>query len=240
MRLPRKRVIFGTLAGVLLLVLLIPAWLYYRPFLPGHSKRTDAIAILRHEDPKQALQAANHFSWLSNSLKAGPLYKQAATLFGQEGDARDALYARVGYIRAQAESTSFVDISNFLAAQLQSPLVRQHPRLRLWCLISKGHTDIEIDIAGARQDWEEARKLALQLGEKAWANRATGELGLIAFMGGKPLRAARMVGKALITAMATGDVGAEIRYFELLGDGFREIGGWPVRAAVRRALPRGK
>lgn len=118
---------------------------------------------------------------------------------------------------------AFPEISKYLGDQIQTPLVRKHPRLRLWCLVSKGYTDNEFDVAAAQNDWEHARRLAQQLGENAWANRASGELGLLAFLEGNPLRAARMVGSALITARATGDVGAEIRYLELLGDGFTEI-----------------
>jgi CHAT domain-containing protein len=223
MNLPVKKVLVGTLAGLALLAILFLVWLVRGPFFLGFRPKTDVAAILNHDNPRQMLQAANHLSWILNWPKAGPLYQRAEMLFTKDGDARDALYAHVGYIRSQAETMSFVDISKYLSAQLQTPLVKQHPRLRLWCLVIKGYTDIEIDVAAAQQDWEAAQKLASQLGENAWANRATGELGLIGFLEGNPLRAARMVGTALITARATGDVGGEVRYLELLGDGFKEI-----------------
>jgi tetratricopeptide (TPR) repeat protein len=220
---PDERILLGIPVGLLLLVLLFLVWLVRGPFFLSFRPKTDVASILHHDNPRQMLQAANHLSWILNWTKAGPLYQRAEILFTKEGDGRDALYARVGYIRSHAETMSFVDISKYLSAQLQTPLVRQHPRLRLWCLVSKGYTDIEIDVPEAQKDWEDARKLARQLGASAWANRATGELGLIAFMEGNPIHASRMVGTALITAMATGDVGAEIRYLELLGDGFKEI-----------------
>lgn len=223
MKAPGKKILIGVPAGLLLLVLLFLVWLVRGPFFLSLRPKTDVARILNHDDPHQMLQAANHLSWILNWHKAGPLYQRAQILFTKDGDSRDALYARVGYMRSQAETMPFVDISNFLATQLQTPIVRQHPRLRLWCLVSKGYTDIEIDLPATQKDWEEARTLARQLHENAWANRATGELGLIAFLEGNPLRAARMVGKALLTARATGDVGGEIRYLELLGDGFKEI-----------------
>jgi CHAT domain-containing protein len=220
----RKRVLFGALAGLLVVAIFIPVWLFHAPFFSGTSPPTTQVAaLLKDDNPQQMLAAANRLSWLLNWPKAGPLYQRAQILFSKEGDARDALYAQVGYIRSQAETMPFVDISNFLAAQLQTPLVRQHPRLRLWCLISKGNTDIEIDIAAAQQDWEDARTLARQLHENGWANRATGELGLLAFLEGNPKRASDLVAKAFFTARATGDVGGEIRYLELLGDGFKEL-----------------
>ncbi len=223
MKAPVKRVVLGTLGGLIFVAILFLVWLVRGPFFLDSSPKTDVAAILNHDNPKQMLSAANHLSWLLNWPKAGPLYHRAQKLFTKNGDARDALYAQVGYIRSQAEGMSFIDISNFLAGELRTPLVQQHPRLRLWCLVSKGNTDIEIDTTAARQDWKEARPLALQLGENGWANRATGELGLLAFLAGNPKRASLMVGKAFFTARATGDVGGEIRYVELAGDGLREI-----------------
>jgi tetratricopeptide (TPR) repeat protein len=220
----RKRVIFGALAGLIVAAIFIPVWLFHAPFFSGTPpSKTKVAALLKDKNPRQMLAAANRLSWLLNWPKAGPLYQRAQILFTKEGDARDALYAQVGYIRSQAETMPFVDISTFLAAQLKTPLVRQHPRLRLWCLVSKGNTDIEIDIAAAQQDWEDARTLARQLHENGWANRATGELGLLAFMEGNPKRASDLVAKAFFTARATGDVAGEIRYLDLLGDGFKEL-----------------
>lgn len=223
MKRPDKRIFLGVPAGLLLLAVLFIFWLVRGPFFLGFRPKTDVAVLLKRDDPHQMLEAANHLAWILNWPKAGPLYQSAEQLFTKEGDARDALYAHIGYIRSHAEAMSFVDISKYLGDQLQTPLVRQHPRLRLWCLTSKGYTDNEIDVAAAQKDWESARMLARQLGQSAWANRATGELGLLAFLEGNPSRAARMVGKALITARATGDVGAEIRYLELLGDGFKEM-----------------
>ncbi|HEX5481851.1 MAG TPA: hypothetical protein VFZ08_04420 [Terriglobia bacterium] len=122
-------------------------------------------------------------------------------------------------MRSDAESMSFVDLSEFLGKQLSNPFVKNDKQLRLWCLVSKGYTDIEINDRAAEDDWRKARVLAKQLGESAWTNRASGELGLIAFLHGDTLRAARMVGGALLWAMAHHDTGAEIRYLELLGEG---------------------
>jgi CHAT domain-containing protein/predicted negative regulator of RcsB-dependent stress response len=62
--------------------------------------------------------------------------------------------------------------------------------------------------------------LARELKEKQWEARAKGELGLIAFLQGDSLKAGRLVGGALLSAIRSGDVGAAIRYLELLGNGF--------------------
>ena len=96
-------------------------------------------------------------------------------------------------------------------------------RLRLWCLIAKGYTDIEIDYRATKRDWLEAQEIANELGEKQWATRASGELGLIAFLEGTPGQPRRLLGGALLSTMANGDTGGQIRFLELIGRGFEEV-----------------
>ena len=118
---------------------------------------------------------------------------------------------------------SFVDLSRYLGEQLQSPLLKDDKELRLWCLIAKGYTDIELDYRATKQDWLEAKEIAKSLGQDQWVTRANGELGLVAFLEGNPGRAARLMGGALLSTMASGDVGGQIRFLELLGRGFEEV-----------------
>jgi tetratricopeptide (TPR) repeat protein len=174
-------------------------------------------------DPQVLLAEADRFYWLNNGPKAGPLYDRAESLFANRGDARNALYAKIGRLRSQAETMSFVELSRFLNEQLQNPVVRSDPKLHLWCLIAKGYSDIEIDYRASKRDWMEASEIAKSLGEDQWANRASGELGLIDFLEGNPGRAARMLGGSLLTTMANGDKGGQIRFLELLGNGFEEV-----------------
>ncbi len=174
-------------------------------------------------DPQAILAEANRLYWLNNGPKAGPLYARAEKLFADKGDARDELYARIGRLRSGAETVSFVELSSTLNELLEKPMVRNDPKLRLWCLIAKGYTDIEIDYRAAKRDWLEAANIAKSLGEDQWVNRASGELGLIAFLEGNPGRAARLLGGALLWTMANGDRGGQIRFLELLGTGFEEV-----------------
>ena len=118
---------------------------------------------------------------------------------------------------------SFVDLSRFLNEELQNPIVRADKKLQLWCLIAKGYTDIEIDYRAAKRDWLEAQEIANALGENQWGTRASGELGLVAFLEGNPGRAARLLGSALLSTMASGDTGGQIRFLELIGRGFEEV-----------------
>ena len=187
------------------------------------SSPVDSAALQQSTDPQALLSSADHFYWLNNGPAATPLYARAEKLFSERGDARNELYAKVGRLRSEAETMSFVDLSRFLNEQLQNPIVQTDKRLRLWCLIAKGYTDIEIDYRATKRDWLEAQEIANELGEKQWATRASGELGLVAFLEGSPGRAARLLGGALLSTMASGDTGGQIRFLELIGRGFEEV-----------------
>lgn len=183
----------------------------------------DSAVLQQSTDPEALLGIADHFYWLNNGPAAAPLYARAEKLFSERSDARNELHAKVGRLRSEAETMSFVDLSRFLNEQLQNPIVQGDKRLRLWCLIAKGYTDIEIDYRATKRDWLEAQEIANELGEKQWATRASGELGLVAFLEGSPGRAARLLGGALLSTMGSGDTGGQIRFLELIGRGFEEV-----------------
>jgi CHAT domain-containing protein len=174
-------------------------------------------------DPVSLLGEADRLYWLNNGPKAAPLFARAESLFADRGDARNELFAKVGRFRSEAETLSFVDLSRFIDEQLQNPIVRGDDKLRLWCLIAKGYTDIEIDHRAAKRDWLEAQGIAKNLGDDRAMTRAAGELGLIAFLEGNPGQAARLLGGALLSTMTSGDTGGQIRFLELLGTGFEEV-----------------
>lgn len=219
------------MATVALVLVGLLAFLNYRSIgihriLPA-GKRLGQRAEPRDEktstDPQELLAEANRLYWLNNGPKAAPLFARAEKLFAAQGDNRNELYAKVGRLRSEAETMSFVELSRVLNEQLQNPVVRNDPRLRLWCLIAKGYTDLEIDYRASKRDWLEAQDIAKNLGEDQWVTRASGELGLIAFLEGNPGRAARLLGGALLSTMASGDTAGQIRFLELLGRGFEEV-----------------
>lgn len=174
------------------------------------------------QNPEILLAEANRLAWLFNWPKAGPLYVRAEELFKERGDTRKEIYARVGRIRAQAETMSWVDVSELLGQQLNIPVVKNDPELKLWCLAAKGYTDLEINPASAKLSWTEAKQIAHGLEEHEWEARAEGELGIIGFLQGDSRRAAVMVGDAFLSAKASGDVGGQVRMLEMLGNGFNE------------------
>ena len=144
--------------------------------------------------------------------------------FERAGDSRNALYAKIGRLRSEWESMSFPEVSEYLATELESPLVQNDPQLRLWILDAKGTVDLEVNVASARQVYEEARELAGKLGDKAREARASGELGIIAFLDGGTGDAMQLLAEALRTSIELKDVGAHIRYLNLMGNGLTLFG----------------
>ena len=173
-------------------------------------------------NPAILLKEANRLAWLFNWPKAEPLYIRAEQLFKDKRDTRNEIYARVGRIRAQSETMSWVDVSEVLGKQLDLPIVKSDQELRLWCLAAKGYTDLEINPVSAKRVWTEAQGIAHDLREAQWEARAKGELGFVAFLEGDSRRAAIMVGDAFLSAKASGDTGNQVRLLEMMGNGFNE------------------
>jgi tetratricopeptide (TPR) repeat protein len=175
-------------------------------------------------DPMKLLQEADRLAWLRNWTRAEPLYAEAERLFADRTDKRNALYAGVSKLRAQLPRLSVPEVSDRLAAYLENPIVLGDDRLRLRCLVIKGEVDTDLDPAFAEQAWREALQLAANLGESAWANRAEGELGLVAFLQGDIGDSAIRLQRALQVAQSNGDVASVVRWLTLFGHGYVELG----------------
>src|SRR5260370_16800714 len=107
---------------------------------------------------------------------------------------------------------SIVDVSRRLADVLRDRVVLADPKLKLWCLAAKGRTDLNFDPPSAKKVWNEARSLAVSLGETQWEARARGELGVIAFLQGDTSRPVSLVGKAFLSPIVTIDTPAQLPY----------------------------
>ena len=217
---------------VLLFILIsLPCVASYRYFFLYVSRkpaaRRPAVDLL--QDPvasrnaETLLAEANRLAYLFNSPKAEPFYARAEDLFRQQGDTRNEVYARVGRISAESGATPIDQVSELLQRELDLPIAKTDPRLRLWCLMSKGYVDLNVNPASAKRVLVEAQALAHTLGETQWEARATGELGIVTFLEGDAGRAATMTGDALLSAIATKDMGSEIRYLEIIGGGFLNL-----------------
>ena len=218
----RKRNVLLVSVGTCIIAGLIALYLVERsPQTPWGSHSRRAVGS-QPNDIRGLLAKASYFYWLHNLPAATPLFAHAEQLAMQGHDERDALYAKIGLSRS-SDGMSFPQLSAFIAAQLKTPLVENDPELRLWCLGVKGDADDEVNAAAAKQDWQQALTLAHKLGQKEWANRASGELGLVGFLQGDVSRASTLMGKALMTATAQADSGTELRYLEIVGNGFNAL-----------------
>lgn len=184
-----------------------------------------STAVLAQDgNPETVLAEADRLAWLKNWYRAEPLFAQAERMFAARGDRRNELYVHIGRLRGELPRRANAEVSQELADLLIDPLVKGDARLRLRCLVVKGDTDLDMDVGLAERDWTEALGLAKGLGEKAWESRATGELGIIAFLHGDTTSALLKVSTALREAQANKDIGGQIRYLTLLGSGMTEFG----------------
>ena len=98
--------------------------------------QVDSAEAQRSANAEILLANADHFYFLNNGPAAAPLYTRAEKLFSEREDARNELHAKVGRLRSEAETMSFVDLSRCLSEELQNPIVQADKKLRLWCLIA--------------------------------------------------------------------------------------------------------
>jgi CHAT domain-containing protein len=179
------------------------------------------------DDPDVLLKKALHLGDLYNWADAAPMFTEAEQMYSARGDQRNALYAHIGRIRSTMEQRSLPETSEELGAELdKNPLLQSDKELRLFCLMVLGDIDGEIDAAPMRRDWEVALKLAQELGDKKLENRASGELGFALFLEGDMTPARQKVASALMGAMVSGDVGAQIRYLGAVGYAYMHLGSY--------------
>jgi CHAT domain-containing protein len=177
-------------------------------------------------DPTQLLVEAERLADVYNWYDAHPLYAEAETAFRQAGDQRNALFAQVSRLRGEMQIRPLSEMLESIDSILAIDAGKSDKRLQLRCLVVRGDVNLEIDAPAARDDWEAALALATEIGDPKWQSRAKGELGMIAFMLGDAGTAMSQVSQALKTAIATGDIGAEIRYYAAIATGMNVSGGY--------------
>jgi tetratricopeptide (TPR) repeat protein len=183
-----------------------------------------AVIVAAEPDPRELLKEADRLFWLDNFPKAQPLFHQAESAFDAAGDQRNALYARIGRLRADGDRTGYPAVSHYIAGQLGSPLVLGDARLRLRCLIVKASIDLSIDPASSTETWIAAERLANELNEPGWANRAKAELAIIAFLKGNTQEAQKSIADAIMKSMLLGDLAGQVRQLSLVAVGLGELG----------------
>src|SRR3954451_20703621 len=183
-----------------------------------------AAPALAQTNPQNLLAEADRLAWLRVWTRAEPLYASARDAFIANGDDRNALYAEVSRLRGQLPTLAVPEVSERLNDYLENPLVQGDERLRLRVLIIKGETDEDLDPSLSQRSWTEALALAQKLNEPAWANRARGELVLVAFLQGDTNTAVVNLGQAIKVAETNGDTSSLVRWLTLFGHGYVELG----------------
>jgi hypothetical protein len=158
--------------------------------------------VFRHtsHSPGALLEQADDLSWLNSWIAAAPIYRQAELGFIKKGDSTKALYARVGQVLAQSESsTTIPNQIAILRSDLAQPEARD-PETHLRILTILGMLETNYDAGMARQTWSEVRSLAIQRHHYLLASRAVGEEGIAAFLLGDIATARKNVEKAWLVA----------------------------------------
>src|SRR3954469_18049211 len=180
--------------------------------------------VAQTSEPQKLLAEADRLAWLRVWTRAEPLYASAREAFMANGDERNALYAEVSRLRGQLPTLAVPEVSERLSDYLENPVVQGDERLRLRVLIIKGETDEDLDPSLSQRSWTEALALAQKLNDPAWANRARGELGLVAFLQGDTNSAIVNLGQAIKVAETNGDTPSLVRRLTLFGHGYMELG----------------
>ena len=177
----------------------------------------------RSQNPEERdLRQADEYAKLGNWDAAGPLYHDLERRFNAIGDSRNAQYVRVSWLRTEEEYTDLQQLSLYVENLLRSPDVQKDLRMKMRCLEVKGSIDLNGDGLSARRSFEEIIQVARQLNDQDAESRASGELGIIAFLEGNSSEARWRVLDAIAKAFLRGDIGAQIRYLALMGQGLVE------------------
>jgi hypothetical protein len=185
-------------------------------------------ALLRLRNPtirsqeETELSHADHLSKLGNWDAAGPIYALLERTYRQSGDRRNEIYAHVSRFGLEEESSDLQKVSQELRATLLLPIVQNDPQLKQRCLEIKAHIDLNLDGVSARPSLEELERVAGQRHDEDAESRASGELGILAFLEGNLTEARNRILKAIGNSFLHGDVGAQARYLSMLGQGLAE------------------
>ena len=174
------------------------------------------------DSPAAQLARADYYAKLGNWDAAGPIFRQLEHEFGSQNDPRDALYSHVSRLEADIESVNLQQASDELTQIIRRPEVQRDLGLKQRCLQVKGRIDLNRDGVTARPSFEELERVANLRHDKDAASRASGELGILSFLEGNSADASKRVMGAILHATWSQDVGAEIRYLSLLGQGMVE------------------
>ena len=161
-------------------------------------------------------KAVTHAEWF-NWADAAVEFEAAEKLLTGEHDRRNALYARIGSLRATMEDHSLVEVGKQFGRIAEMPEVQNDPELLLFASIAKADVDGELNAQDARNEWIEIERLAKAQNNQLWANRAPGERSFSEFLLGNISIGRGLIATAYASTQKTGDIGGQIRYETAIG-----------------------
>ena len=165
------------------------------------------------------MQMANEYAKIGNWDAAGPIFKRLEDSYAVAGDQRNMTYARVSRLRSEMEFRDLEVLLNELKDLLGQPLVQGDLALKQRVLETLANISLNFDGVSARPFLEELEIVAAQRKDIHAQSRASGELGVLAFLEGNASEAKWRVSKAISDAFLYDDKGAEIRYLAMMGQG---------------------
>src|SRR4051794_10233641 len=178
-----------------------------------------ALCAKAQSDPSALLLQADLFADQGNWQRAHQLYASAEAEFKGIGDHRQELYARFGRLHGDAEVGSYSAVREKVIADMQDPVVEADPELKIRGLALLGTIDLNLNTAGALDDWTQVLVIAKTIGDKKWQNRANGQLGLVAGLNGDIGAAGIALYQAITQADQIGDVAAQVHFATWLANG---------------------
>jgi len=171
----------------------------------------------------EKFREAERLFWLDNWVKARPIYEDCERRFAGSDPAR-ALVCRFGRLRADAETNlSYHAVSKLISADLETRTARADLEVRLRGLVVKATADLSIhDPILSGEEWQEVQRLAHALKEAGWEERATGELGIVAYLRGDTAKAVSLNTESFLKATELNDVAGMVRSLSLKGVGLLE------------------
>ena len=165
------------------------------------------------------MQMANDYAKVGNWEAAGPIFKRLEDAYAIAGDQRNTIFARVSRLRSEMEFRDLEVLLNELKGVFGQQIVQDDLALKQRVLETLANISLNFDGVSARPYLEELQIVTAKRQDTHAQSRASGELGILAFLEGNASEAKWRVSKAISDAFLYGDTGAEIRYLAMMGQG---------------------
>jgi tetratricopeptide (TPR) repeat protein len=154
--------------------------------------------------------------------RAGPIYREAGALAESQGTSEQRTAARIGLLRADMEFSSIAAAAEQCEQLLRSGSLSQDLKFRVLRVAGDAYTNLDPGLA--ESTWEAVGRLANELGNPIWQNRARGELALSRALMGNVGQFPSEIAEVIRKAQEQGDRPTQSRWLAILGQGYVRFG----------------